>query len=171
MSARQSFVPRSASRASTRVDTEHPFDMSLRDQNSSGQPQRTGGIQGKLDSMQSKTDSEKRACFAEMLGKHKLAGKPGSEDHQAAIDASFSSAYGRFSGIYRPNFSGDARGTLSYLPDVNELIVHRKYETSTSHHVLQGFSTSGCDWLMLPGEGARKQHRVSDGFSQTSRNS
>ncbi|KAG1823925.1 uncharacterized protein BJ212DRAFT_1296443 [Suillus subaureus] len=50
--------------------------------NSSDQPQRTGGIQDELDSMQSKTYSEKRACFAEMLGKHKLTGKPSSKDHQ-----------------------------------------------------------------------------------------
>ncbi|KAG1766825.1 hypothetical protein EV702DRAFT_1148543 [Suillus placidus] len=100
MSARQSFVPRSASRASTHADNEHPFDMPLRNQNSLGQPQRTGSIPNELDSAQPKTDSEKRARFAGMFGKHKLAGKPGSEDHQAAIDASFSSASGRFSGIY-----------------------------------------------------------------------
>lgn len=44
---------------------------------------------------------------------------------------------------------------------IKELIVCRRYETSTLHHVLQGFSTSECDWLIPPGEGARKQHRVS----------
>ncbi|KAG2048360.1 hypothetical protein BDR06DRAFT_778555 [Suillus hirtellus] len=120
MSARQSFVPRSASRASTHADTEHPFDMSLRNQNSLGQPQRTGGNPDELDSMQPKTDSEKKARFSGLFGK-KLAGKLGSGDHSAAIDASFSSASGRFSGIYRPDMqslaisgrSSSLRGTGS----------------------------------------------------------
>ncbi|KAG1767908.1 hypothetical protein EDD22DRAFT_873635 [Suillus occidentalis] len=103
MSARQSFVPRSASRASTHADTEHSFDMPLRNQNSLGQPQRAGSIQNEPDSMHSKTESEKKARFAGMFGKHKLAGKPASGDHQAALDASFSNAPGRFSGIYRPD--------------------------------------------------------------------
>ncbi|KAG2337765.1 hypothetical protein BDR05DRAFT_969876 [Suillus weaverae] len=119
MSARQSFVPRSASRASsgtTHADHEHPFDMPLRNQNSLGQPQRTGSIQNELDSVQPKTDSEKRARFAGMFGKHKVAGKPGSEDHQAAIDASFSSASGRFSGIYRPDMQSLAPPPRSNSP-------------------------------------------------------
>jgi len=103
MSARQSFVPRSASRASSHADAENPFDMPLRNQNSLGQPQRTGGIPNELESMQPKTDSEKKARFAGIFGKHKLAGKPGSGDHQAGRDASFSSASGRFSGIQRPD--------------------------------------------------------------------
>lgn len=29
------------------------------------------------------------------------------------------------------------------------------------HHILQGFSTSECDWLMPPGTAARNQRRVS----------
>lgn len=74
--------------------------------------------------------------------------------------------------------SGDARGisrlfkavcaSISHMlivswhsSDIKELIVCRRYETSTLHHVLQGFSTSECDWLIPPGEGARKQYRVS----------
>ncbi|KAG1736292.1 hypothetical protein EDB19DRAFT_1721304 [Suillus lakei] len=117
MSARQSFVPRSASRASSHADTEHSFDMPLRNQNSLGQPQRTGGIKNELDSMQHKTDSEKRARFAGIFaGKHKLAGRPGSGDHQAAIDASFSSASGRFSGIHRPDMQSIAPSRRSSSP-------------------------------------------------------
>ncbi|KAG2032147.1 hypothetical protein BDR03DRAFT_970791 [Suillus americanus] len=116
MSARQSFVPRSASRASTHADTEHPFDMPLRNQNSLGQPRRTSGIQNELESMQPKTDSEKKARFAGMFGKHKLAGNPGSGDHQAAMDASFSSASGRFSGILRPDMQSLASPRRSNSP-------------------------------------------------------
>ncbi|KAG1822081.1 hypothetical protein EV424DRAFT_1399505 [Suillus variegatus] len=115
MSARQSFVPRSASRASTHADTEHPFDMSLRNQNSLGQPQRTGGNQNELDSVQPKTDSEKKARFSGLIGK-KFAGKLGSGDHPAAIDASFSSASGRFSGIYRPDIQSLAIPRRSSSP-------------------------------------------------------
>lgn len=44
---------------------------------------------------------------------------------------------------------------------IMELITARRYETLTLHHVLQSFMTSECDWLMPPGEGALKQHRVS----------
>jgi hypothetical protein len=70
----------------------------------------------------------------------------------------------------REEFQGCSRlyGYLSltfivgwHSSDIKELIVCRRYETSTLHHVLQGFSTSECDWLIPPGEGARKQHRVS----------
>ncbi|KAG1820813.1 uncharacterized protein BJ212DRAFT_1477911 [Suillus subaureus] len=116
MSARQSFVPRSASRASAHADTEHPFDMPLRNQNSLGQPQRTGSIQNAPESMQPKTDSEKKARFAGIFGKHKLAGKPGSGDHQVAIDASLSSVSGRFSGIYRPDIQSLAPQHRSSSP-------------------------------------------------------
>ncbi|KAF5367406.1 hypothetical protein D9758_003636 [Tetrapyrgos nigripes] len=35
----------------------------------------------------------------------------------------------------------------------------RRFETLTLHTVLQGFSTSACEWLMPPGDG-NKQHRV-----------
>ncbi|KAG2341167.1 hypothetical protein BDR05DRAFT_965499 [Suillus weaverae] len=114
MSARQSFVPRSASRASTREDTEHPFDMPLRNQNSLGQPQRTGGIQNEFDPMQPKPNLEKRTRFAGMFGAHKLVGKPG--DHQTAIDASFPSASGRFSEIHRPDMQSLAPSRRSNSP-------------------------------------------------------
>ncbi|KAG1735357.1 uncharacterized protein EDB91DRAFT_1145097 [Suillus paluster] len=103
MSARQSFVPRSASRASSHADTEHPFDMPLRNQGSIGQSQRSSGLQHEVNSTQHKADSEKRPRFAGMLGKHKHAGKPSTGDHQAAMDTSFSSASARFSGILRPD--------------------------------------------------------------------
>ncbi|KAG2115002.1 hypothetical protein DEU56DRAFT_841465 [Suillus clintonianus] len=119
MSARQSFVPRSASRASTHAAAEHPFDhMPLRAQNSLGHPQRTGGIQNELEPTQQKTESEKRTRFSGMFQKHKLAGKLGSGpgDHQAAMDASFSSASGRFSGINRPDMQALAPPRRSSSP-------------------------------------------------------
>jgi telomerase reverse transcriptase len=31
----------------------------------------------------------------------------------------------------------------------------------TLHHILQGFSTSDCDWLMPPGQAIQRQSRVS----------
>jgi telomerase reverse transcriptase len=45
--------------------------------------------------------------------------------------------------------------------DVMEFITCRRYETLSLHHVLQRFSTADCDWLILPGPGARRQARVS----------
>ncbi|KAG1774514.1 hypothetical protein EV702DRAFT_1124531 [Suillus placidus] len=88
--------------------------MPLRNQNSLGQPQRTGGIQNEFDPMQPKPNSEKRTRFAGMFGTHKLAGKPG--DHQAAIDASFPSASGRFSRIHRPDMQSLAPSRRSSSP-------------------------------------------------------
>ena len=32
----------------------------------------------------------------------------------------------------------------------------RRYESLSLHHVVQGFSTSACEWLMPPGPGARQ---------------
>jgi hypothetical protein len=100
MSARQSFVPRSESRTSTHAGTEHPFDIPLRNQISLGQPQRTGSHQNELDSMQPKTDSEKRARSSRLIGKHELDGK---RDRTTLMGALLSSASGRFSGIYHPD--------------------------------------------------------------------
>lgn len=100
MRAGQSFVARSASRA--HADAKCPFDIPLRNQISLGQPQSTGGIQDELDSMQSKTNLDKWVRQTGIFSKHKLAGKPGSGDHQLDINASFSSASWRFSGIYCP---------------------------------------------------------------------
>ena len=45
--------------------------------------------------------------------------------------------------------------------DVKLFICSRRYENLTLHRILQGFSTSACDWLFPPGEGAQKQSRVS----------
>jgi len=45
--------------------------------------------------------------------------------------------------------------------DVKLFICSRRYETLTLHRILQGFSTSACDWLFPTGKGARKQSRVS----------
>jgi telomerase reverse transcriptase len=44
--------------------------------------------------------------------------------------------------------------------DVKKFISCRRYETLTLHHLLQGFSTSDCDWLMAPGQAAQPQFRV-----------
>ena len=45
--------------------------------------------------------------------------------------------------------------------DVKLFIRSRRYENLTLHRILQGFSTSACDWLFPPGGGAQKQSRVS----------
>lgn len=44
---------------------------------------------------------------------------------------------------------------------VKQLISCRRYESLTLHHLLQGFSTSACDWLIPPGPGAQEQTRIS----------
>lgn len=45
--------------------------------------------------------------------------------------------------------------------DVKEFINCRRFETLSLHHILQGFSTSECDWLMPPGTAVRNQSSVS----------
>jgi telomerase reverse transcriptase len=40
---------------------------------------------------------------------------------------------------------------ISDHPAVKEIIYARRFETITLHRILQGFSTSECDWLMPPG--------------------
>ena len=40
---------------------------------------------------------------------------------------------------------------LQRTADVKEFIVVRRFETVTLHRVLQGFSTTACDWLIPPG--------------------
>lgn len=47
------------------------------------------------------------------------------------------------------------------FPDVKNFITGRRFETLSLHDVLQGFSSSDCDWLIPPGPGTRQQHRVS----------
>ncbi|OAX41896.1 hypothetical protein K503DRAFT_863475 [Rhizopogon vinicolor AM-OR11-026] len=116
MSARQTFIPRSASRASNHADTEHPFDMPPRSQSSIGQPQHNRSIQHDPDptlSASHKNDSEKRPRFAAMLGKNKHAG---TGNHQPATDTSFSSASGRFSGVRRPDIQSLAPPPRSSSP-------------------------------------------------------
>lgn len=44
---------------------------------------------------------------------------------------------------------------------VKDFIASRRYETLTLHYILQGFSTSECEWLMPPGQAARRHTRVS----------
>ena len=45
--------------------------------------------------------------------------------------------------------------------DIKEFIGGRRHETVTLHHVLQGFSTTECDWLIPPGPGMKRQERAS----------
>jgi hypothetical protein len=47
------------------------------------------------------------------------------------------------------------------VTDVKEFITGGRYETLSLHHVLQGFSTAECDWLIPPGAAALHQPRVS----------
>jgi len=44
---------------------------------------------------------------------------------------------------------------------VKDFIACRRFESLTLHHILQGFSTSACEWLMPPGRAAQHQSRVS----------
>ncbi len=39
---------------------------------------------------------------------------------------------------------------------IKELVISRRFESLTLHNVVQGFSTSACDWLMPPGSGANQ---------------
>lgn len=53
------------------------------------------------------------------------------------------------------------RNNINYAPvDIKTFISCRRYENMTLHNILQGFSTSACEWLMPPGEAAKKQSRV-----------
>jgi hypothetical protein len=47
------------------------------------------------------------------------------------------------------------------VKDVKDFITCRRFETLSLHTVIQGFSTSDCEWLIPPGPGARQQRRVS----------
>ncbi|OBZ72156.1 Telomerase reverse transcriptase [Grifola frondosa] len=47
------------------------------------------------------------------------------------------------------------------LRHVKSFISARRFETVTLHAILQGFSTSECEWLALNGAGSLKQRRVS----------
>ena len=44
-------------------------------------------------------------------------------------------------------------------PDVKQFVSCRRYETFSLHHLLQGFSTTACDWL---GPSNHKATRVSE---------
>jgi telomerase reverse transcriptase len=50
---------------------------------------------------------------------------------------------------------------VSASTDVKEFISCRRFETLSLHHILQGFSTSECDWLTPPGTAMRDQSRIS----------
>jgi hypothetical protein len=118
MSARQTFVPRSASRASNHADTEHPFDMPPRSQNSIGHPHHNRNLEHDPDPTlptSHKNDSEKRPRFAGMFSKSKHSAKPGTGD-QAITGASPPSASGRFSGVRRPDMQSLAPPRRSSSP-------------------------------------------------------
>lgn len=59
------------------------------------------------------------------------------------------------------SFWGNCSNLDLVLQNVKLFICSRRYETLTLHRILQGFSTSACDWLFPPGGGAQKQSRVS----------
>lgn len=46
--------------------------------------------------------------------------------------------------------------TAFFHADVKDFIACRRYESLSLHHIVQGFSTSACDWLMPPGTGERQ---------------
>lgn len=41
----------------------------------------------------------------------------------------------------------------TFNADVKNFITCRRYESLSLHHIVQGFSTSACEWLMPPGSG------------------
>ena len=49
------------------------------------------------------------------------------------------------------NLSFMSHANIFDHPAVKEIIYARRFETITLHRILQGFSTSECDWLMPPG--------------------
>jgi telomerase reverse transcriptase len=60
------------------------------------------------------------------------------------------------------SFSNDwALDTKLWVLDVNAFIKCRRFETLSLHHILQGFSTSKCTWLMPSGKAFHGQTRVS----------
>ncbi|KAF8656263.1 hypothetical protein AX16_002699 [Volvariella volvacea WC 439] len=58
-------------------------------------------------------------------------------------------------------FWGSKQNFKYIMERVKELISCRRFETLSLHDILQGFSTTACDWLIPPGPGASKQIRVS----------
>ncbi|KAG6812970.1 hypothetical protein H0H92_015089 [Tricholoma furcatifolium] len=58
-------------------------------------------------------------------------------------------------------FWGNETNFRVIMKCVKEFIQCRRFETMSMHNILQGFSTSACEWLMPPGDPARKQTRVS----------
>ncbi|GLB40371.1 putative telomerase reverse transcriptase [Lyophyllum shimeji] len=58
-------------------------------------------------------------------------------------------------------FWGNEANFKVILRYVKEFIQCRRFESLTLHHIIQGFSTLACDWLMPPGEAAHRQSRVS----------
>lgn len=56
---------------------------------------------------------------------------------------------------------GSKKNFKTVMQYVKNFITGRRFETLSLHDVLQGFSSSDCDWLIPPGPGTRQQHRVS----------
>jgi len=59
----------------------------------------------------------------------------------------------------KPYLSYAFRYAKPTLEDFQTIIGCRRHESISIHQLIQGFSTSMCDWLMPPGSGAG-QHRV-----------
>lgn len=57
-------------------------------------------------------------------------------------------------------FWGSKANYTLVLRNLKRFIACRRYETFTLHRLLQGFSTSDCEWLMPPGHKAQVQGRV-----------
>ncbi|KAF7773358.1 hypothetical protein Agabi119p4_5525 [Agaricus bisporus var. burnettii] len=63
--------------------------------------------------------------------------------------------------IIPKSFWGSRKNFNVIMNSVKDFITSRRLETLSLHNIMQGFSTSDCDWLIPPGPGARQQHRVS----------
>ncbi|KAF7374776.1 Telomerase reverse transcriptase [Mycena sanguinolenta] len=64
-------------------------------------------------------------------------------------------------------FWGSESNFKHVLRHVKTFITCRRYESLSLHHIVQGFSTSDCEWLMPPGTGARQMRvPVSDALKR-----
>lgn len=58
-------------------------------------------------------------------------------------------------------YRGVSYNKSSFHTDIKWFITGRRYETTTLHNMLQGFSLMECDWLAPDTASSRAQHRVS----------
>ncbi|KAF7292779.1 Telomerase reverse transcriptase [Mycena indigotica] len=59
--------------------------------------------------------------------------------------------------VFPTSFWGSHTNFLHVMKKVKTFISCRRYETLSLHNILQGFSTSACDWLMPPGPGLNQK--------------